>query len=76
MQPTCPVCSCPVVEGSRFCKRHQEAHERLESAFAKWKSAYSGQLEKKAFLERLLQMSETGQKVREVIRLVLAEESA
>jgi len=76
MQPTCPVCSCPVVEASRFCKRHQKANERLELAFAKWKSAYSGQLEKTAFLERLLQMSETGQKVREVIRLVLVEESA
>ena len=41
----------------------------------KWKLAYSGQLEWKAFLERLLQLSETGQKVREVIRLVLEEKS-
>ena len=74
-QPPCSVCSGPVVEGSRFCKCHQKSCEQLELAFAKWKLAYSGQLEWIRFLERLLQLSETGQKVREVIRLVMEEES-
>ena len=75
MQFPCAICNAPMVEGSRFCKCHQKSFEQLELAFAKWKLAYSGQLEWKAFLERLLQLSETGQKVREVIRLVLEEES-
>ena len=75
MHPTCQVCSSPAVGESRFCKRHKEAADQLELAFEKWRLAYSGQLNRKTFLERLLQMSETGQKVREVIRLILAEES-
>ena len=67
MQPACPICSSPTAEESRFCKRHHLAQEELESAFAKWRSAYGGQLDREGFLERVLQARETGQKVREII---------
>jgi hypothetical protein len=38
-------------------------------------SAYGGQLDKKAFLERVLQLPETGQKAKEVIQFLLKKES-
>jgi hypothetical protein len=63
-----------VLGRSRFCKRHDRAHEQLDSAFGKWKSAYGGQLDKKAFLERVLQFPDTGQKVKEVIHFLLEKE--
>lgn len=65
-----------MLEGSPFCKRHNRAHKQLESAFGKWKSAYGGQLDKKAFLERVLQLPETGQKAKEVIQFLLEKESS
>ena len=46
----------------------------MESAFAKWRSAYGGELDRKAFLERVLQAPEIGQKVREVIHFLLEKE--
>jgi hypothetical protein len=48
----------------------------LESVFGKWKSAYGGQLDKKAFLERLLELPETGEKAKEVIQFLLEKESS
>lgn len=75
-QVTCPICNIPAVGDSRFCKRHHQAHDQLESAFEKWKSAYGGQLGKKTFLERVLQMPDTGQKVQEVIHFLLEREAS
>jgi hypothetical protein len=46
----------------------------LKSAFWKWESAYGGQLDKKAFFERVLGLSDTGQKAREVIDFLLEKE--
>jgi hypothetical protein len=48
---------------------------QVETAFEKWKSAYGDQLDKNAFLERILQLSETGLKAREVIHFVLGKET-
>jgi hypothetical protein len=43
----------------------------LESAFNKWKTAYAGEIDKKAFLERVQQLSETGAKARDVAAFLL-----
>lgn len=74
MQVNCLICNNPAVEESQFCKRHERAQEQLESAFGKWKSAYGGRLDRKLFLGRVLQLTNTGQKVREVIHILLEKE--
>ena len=49
---------------------------QVETAFGKWKSAYGDQLDKNAFLERVLQLPETGLRAKEVIRFVLEKETS
>lgn len=75
MQSVCRVCSETTVEGSCFCKPHHRAHVQLEAAFGKWQLAYSGEVSKSAFLERLLQLPETGQRAREVAIFLLEKDS-
>lgn len=75
MQSICRVCSDTTVEGSRFCKPHHRAHVQLEAAFGKWQVAYSSQVTKRAFLERLLQLPETGQRAHEVASFLLEKDS-
>jgi len=50
---------------------HHRAHLNLESAFNKWKTAYPDGIDKKAFLERVQQLSETGAKCRDVAAFLL-----
>ena len=49
---------------------------QVETAFGKWKTAYGDQLDKNAFLERILQLPETGLKAKEVIHFVLEKETS
>jgi hypothetical protein len=65
-----------VFEELQFCKQHHRAHVQVETAFGKWKLAYGNQLDKKRFLERVLQLPETGLKAKEVIRFVLDNEAS
>ena len=48
---------------------------QLEAAFGKWQVAYSSEVTKRAFLERLLQLPETGQRAREVASFLLEKDS-
>jgi len=43
----------------------------LESAFIRWKLAYADEIDKKAFLERVQQLSETGAKARDLAAFLL-----
>jgi hypothetical protein len=43
----------------------------LELAFGKWKIAYADEIDKKAFLESVQQLSETGSKARDVAAFLL-----
>jgi hypothetical protein len=63
-------------EESGFCKQHHRAQMQVERAFGKWKSAYRDQLDKSAFLERVLGLPETGLKAKEVIRFFLEKETS
>lgn len=47
----------------------------MEAAFGKWQVAYSSEVTKRAFLERLLQLPETGQRAREVAGFLLEKAS-
>jgi len=75
MLHNCPICNNATVEGSLFCRAHDRAQVQFESAFGKWQHAYGSQLEKRAFLERLLQLPETGRKSCEVARFLLEKGS-
>ena len=71
MKGICPICRNVATEGSQFCKLHHRARVQMESAFDKWQLAYSNQVSKRAFLERVLLLPGTGQRVREVIHFIL-----
>lgn len=75
MQGTCPICSVSATLESRFCKSHHRAHLALEAAFTKWQRAYGNELTRRIFFERLLQLPETGQKVREIIFFFLENDA-
>jgi len=75
MQCICRVCSDITVEGLQFCKAHHRAYVQLEAAFGKWQVAYTSEVTKRAFLERLLQLPETGQRAREVASFLLEKDS-
>jgi len=66
MQVSCLICSNRRFEESEFCKAHHRAYVQLESSFGKWRLAYGDEIGRRAFLERILQLPETGQKAREV----------
>jgi len=71
----CSICNNPTAEKSRFCKQHNRAHERLLSAYGKWRSGYGDQMSWRAFLLRVSQLSETGQKAQDVIKFLLETDS-
>jgi len=73
MQANCPICGNPTFEESQFCKAHHEAHLRVESAYSEWRLAYSHEMSRTAFLERLLQRSETGEKARHIALFLLGK---
>jgi len=75
-QITCPICGNRAVEESEFCKSHYQARLRLESAFTKWRMGYGDEMNWRTFLERLLQLHETGQKVREVVSFLREKDEA
>jgi len=71
MKNTCSICGSQTLENSQYCKLHHIAHISLESAFSKWKLAYANEIDKKTFLERVQQLSETGAKARDVAAFLL-----
>jgi len=71
MKNTCSICGSQTVENSQYCRLHHRAHLDLELAFGKWKLAYANEIDKKTFLERVQQFSETGAKARDVAAFLL-----
>ena len=74
MRDICPICRGTATQNTQYCKIHHRAYLSLESAFKKWRLAYADEIEKKAFLERILQLAETGVKVREVAMFLLRKD--
>ena len=57
---------------NEFCGYHEQAYNELKKHYEVWCSAY-GKITWKKYLERLLELKETGSWVREVIILKLKE---
>ncbi|MEM2140641.1 MAG: hypothetical protein QXJ74_04020 [Nitrososphaera sp.] len=64
----CPACGRQVQD--RYCKYHEQAFSSLKAHHEAWVRAY-GSITWQEFLERLHEMKETGQWVREVIKVEL-----
>jgi hypothetical protein len=64
----CPICGRGADRGSDLCGLHLEAELNLEKAYGDWSEAYGGGLQYREFLERLLELDETGWAVKEIIR--------
>jgi hypothetical protein len=60
----CAICDRVVVDQKKFCHYHQEALGRLQETFEDWRKA-SG-IGWQEYLDKLCQIDETGQWVREV----------
>ena len=74
MREQCSVCSETVSQTPQYCRLHHRALIALESAFHRWRLAYSDKIDRKAFLETILQLPKTGGKVREVATFLLRKD--
>lgn len=73
MPENCEVCREAVEPSERFCEIHRLAHKNLRGSYARWKSAYSGQILEVDFLKRALSLDETGRAAREVISFLIRQ---
>jgi hypothetical protein len=64
----CPICGRRSAGGSDLCDLHLRAELSLEEAYGDWSRAHGGNLPYREFLERVLELSETGWAVKELIR--------
>ena len=68
----CLVCQAKVEVSSEFCQIHTRGFLNLKNAFTKWTDGY-GSLGKDDFLRRILKLSETGEKTKEVARFLIED---
>jgi len=57
---------------NEFCNYHEQAYDALKKNYDLWRDAY-GKISWKEYLERLLELKETGSWVKDVILLELKE---
>ena len=62
----CAACHRKAVAGKKYCVHHSQAHDGLLNHYMAWVKAY-GRISIQDFMDKLLEMKETGSWVREVI---------
>ena len=62
----CAVCE-RVAKETDYCSYHEKAFSRLKIAFKKWKEAYAN-MSWERYLERILELEETGDWARQVAK--------
>jgi hypothetical protein len=70
MQKDCCACSRKVSTTKRYCSYHSQALDHIKEHYMKWVHAY-GLVSWNDFLNRLLNMNETGSWIKEVISVEL-----
>jgi hypothetical protein len=60
----CVICGRTAVNGSDYCRYHQDALDNLQSAYEHWRNANEVSWEE--YIERLCQIEETGRWVLDV----------
>lgn len=67
----CKACSRDA-SSDEFCIYHEQAYDALKKNYDAWQDAY-GKISWKEYLEKLLELKETGSWVKDVIMLELKE---
>jgi hypothetical protein len=75
MLDVCPLCERKKSDGMDFCSLHDAAFTNLENAFTIWSTAFGG-LSKDDYFSKLVQLSETGESVKNVIQHIRRCKSA
>ena len=70
MQKNCCACSRKVLATKKYCIYHSQALDDIKGHYTKWVYAY-GIISWNDFLNRLLDMNETGSWIKEVISVEL-----
>ena len=68
MTPDAKCAACPrkALAGKKYCVHHSQAHDSLMNHYKAWVEAY-GRISMQDFMDRLLELRETGSWIREVI---------
>jgi len=69
----CKLCHREAVEEG-LCEYHLLALKNLKEAYPRWKEAYGG-MKWEEYLKRLLELEETGEWVKDVVRMLLDQKS-
>jgi len=67
---TCQICKSPASSLSEYCEMHTIAKINLDAAYQTWTAAYDS-ISTEEFLERISNLSETGNKAKEMARHLL-----
>jgi hypothetical protein len=62
----CSACHRKAIPGKKYCVHHSQALDSLQNHYKAWVEAY-GRISMEDFMDKLLEMKETGTWIREVI---------
>lgn len=65
----CKLCTTQTDSEAELCTVHEHALQNVKDAFTHWTRAY-GTLEASDFLDRLEQLDGTGQRAKEIVKLL------
>jgi hypothetical protein len=67
----CSVCHRDVIaEGKKYCLYHSQAYDSLQKEYKAWVNAYGG-ISWETYMKKLLDLDQTGDWVKDVIRIEL-----
>ena len=67
----CSVCARDVIaNGKKYCLYHSQAYDSLQKQYRAWVNAYGG-ISREAYMKKLLELDQTGDWVKDVIRIEL-----
>lgn len=71
MSKLCPLCRRRAESSTDFCERHKRAELNVKAGYDVWAKALDKQISIRSYLERIINLSETGQAAREVAGYLL-----
>jgi len=66
MSDKCVFCEKPRQSSLEYCMFHAEIYEAVKHDFQTWLEAYNGKLTEREFLERISNLTETGEESKRV----------
>lgn len=74
MPGQCPICERRIETQHNFCSVHQAAVKNIEDGYATWLKGYGPSLTRELYLAKLESLPETGQAVKDAIRIIKRRE--